>query len=312
VYADEAPTSGPVWGALSGLAAAPNRPLVAVTDSFFRPSSILTLDLGSRLEVVSSTAVTRNGVPQNLDLEGIAHRPQGGYWAVSEGARIYSTADCSLLASPIRNMLLQLDARAAVVGDPIRLPAALEENQARFGFEGVTTSPDGSQVYVAFQREWIDPLEECGTVAPNPATDDPVGLVKIGRYTPATGAWAFYHYRLDTLAAGAPASAWVGLSEIVAVDATTLAVIERDNLKDDGVQVKRLYTFGIGGVTPLTADQVLPVVVKTLVRDLVAEDGQRLEKLEGMTILPNRRVLVVNDNDGFGETPLYRFGRLFD
>jgi hypothetical protein len=31
-----------------------------------------------------------------------------------------------------------------------------------------------------------------------------------------------------------------------------------------------------------------------------------------MTILPNRRVLVVNDNDGFGETQLYRFGAIFD
>jgi len=314
VYATQAPPDGPVWGALSGLAAADDRPLVAVTDSFFRPAQVLALELGSRLEVTGATPVTKEGVAQNYDLEGIAHRPQGGYWAVSEGARLFAAAPgCAAVANPARNLLLRLDSSGAVQ-EEIRLPASIEDNQARFGFEGVAASADGSQVYVAFQREWNDPGEDCtaGTVPANPATADPAGHVRIGRYTPATGEWAFYHYPLDALAAGSPASAWVGLSEIVVIDGTTLGVIERDNLKDDAVQVKRLYAFSIAGLAPAPAGQVPPVVTKRLVRDLVVEDGQRLEKLEGMTILPNRRVLVVTDNDGLGETQLHRFGAIFD
>jgi DNA-binding beta-propeller fold protein YncE len=314
VYADQAPPDGPAWGSLSGLAAFEDRPLVAVTDSFFRPALVLELDLGSRLEVTAAVPVTKAGTPQNYDLEGIAHRPEGGYWAVSEGGRLYAAAPgCAAVASPLRNLLLRLDASGAVT-DEIRLPAEIEANQARFGFEGVAASADGTQVYVAFQREWNDPGEDCtaGIVPGNAATADPAGHVRIGRYTPATGAWAFFHYPLDALAAGSPASAWVGLSEIVAIDETTLGVIERDNLLDDAVQVKRLYAFSVAGLAPAPADGVPPVVAKRLVRDLVVEDAQRLEKLEGMTILPNRRVLVVNDNDGFGETQLHRYGAIFD
>jgi DNA-binding beta-propeller fold protein YncE len=315
VFAAAPPTAGPVWGALSGLSAAEDRPLVAVMDSFYRPSRILTLDLGSRLEVTGSMSVTKGGETQNYDLEGIVHRPQGGYWAVSEGARLFGApAGCAAASNPARNMLIQLDAAGAVVGEPVRLPDTIEANQARFGFEGVAVSDDGTQVYVAFQREWNDPREDCdaGLVPGNAATADPPGLVRIGRYSPATGAWAFWRYPLDTLT-GAPATAWVGLSEIVVVDDTTLAVVERDNLKDDAVQVKRLYTFSIDRLAPVAADEsAVPVVTKTLARDLVLEDGQRLEKLEGMTILPNRRVLVVTDNDGFGETQLHRFDRIFD
>ena len=55
------------------------------------------------------------------------------------------------------------------VAEEIELPDAINQQQKSNGFEGVTTDADGSQVYVAFQREWAD---------------DPVGFVKIGRYTP--------------------------------------------------------------------------------------------------------------------------------
>jgi DNA-binding beta-propeller fold protein YncE len=313
VFAASAPPTGPVWGALSGLSALDDRPLVAVTDSFYRPSHVLTLDLGSRIEVTASLDVTKGGAAQNYDLEGIAHRPQGGYWVASEGARVFNPTTGAPLASPIRNLLVRIDA-AGVVQEEIRLPAEIEANQARFGFEGVATSADGSQVYVAFQREWNDPFEEFspGLVPGNADTADPVGYVRIGRYTPATGLWAFWRYPLDTLT-GAPSGSWVGLSEIVRVDDTTFGVIERDNLKDDAVQVKRLYTFSIDGLAPAAPGATtVPVVAKSLARDLVISDGQRLEKLEGMTILPNRSVLVVTDNDGFGETQVHRFGRVLD
>jgi DNA-binding beta-propeller fold protein YncE len=318
VFAAQAPTTGPVWGALSGLSAMDNRPLVAVSDSFYRPAQVLMLDLGSRLEVTAAHPVTKAGAPQYYDLEGIAHRPQGGYWAVSEGTRLYNAPGsaataCQPVASPLRNLLLRLEASGAVQ-EEIRLPASIEANQARFGFEGVAVSADGSQVYVAFQREWNDPQEDCtaGQIPADTTTADPAGHVRIGRYTPATGSWAFYHYPLDSLAPGSPSSAWVGLSEIVMVDDSTLAVIERDNQKDDAVQVKRLYSFSIEALAPAVAGAVPPVVSKQLERDLAVEDGQRLEKLEGITILPYRLVLVVNYNDGFGDTQLYRVGAIFD
>lgn len=280
-----ADAGGPVWAALSGLASAPDLPLVAVHDTILRPTRILTLDLGSRATVVAELPVTKAGAPVAYDPEGIVHRPGGGYWLASEGP------------SPAlnRNVLVHVAADGSVVQE-VRLPASLEALGTTSGFEGVATSADGSQVYVAIQREW---------------GDDPAGFVKIGRYTPATGAWAFYRYPLET--PPAVAGAWVGLSELVRVDDTTFAVIERDNQAGSNALVKHLSTFSIASLTPVAHGAgTPPLVTKTLVRDLIAEDGVRLEKFEGMTILDNGRVIVSTDNDGFGETRLYRFGPLFD
>lgn len=280
-----AEAGGPVWAALSGLSSGPDLPLVAVHDTILRPTRILTLDLGSRATVVGELPVTRAGLPVAYDPEGIAHRVGGGYWLASEGP------------SPAinRNVLVEVAADGSVIRE-VRLPSSLEALGTTSGFEGVATSADGSQVYVAIQREWAD---------------DPAGFVKIGRYTPATGAWAFYRYPLET--PPAISGAWVGLSELVRVDDETFAVIERDNRSGAEATVKHLTTFSIAGLTPVAHGAgTPPLVTKSLVRDLVAEDGVRLEKFEGMTILDNGRVIVSTDNDGFGETRLYRFGSLFD
>ena len=163
-------------------------------------------------------------------------------------------------------------------------------NRRSNGFEGVTTNGSGSQVYVAFQREWAD---------------DPTGFVKIGRYTPATQEWAFYHYPLDALNA-APDGGWVGLSEISWIDDNTLLIVERDNQQRDAAQVKRLYRVSVAGIKPLAAGMQLPVLAKTLVRDLLVEDDYRLEKIEGAALMRSGELLVVNDNDGAGETRLLR------
>ena len=158
------------------------------------------------------------------------------------------------------------------------------------GFEGVTTDREGSQVFVGFQREWAD---------------DPAGLVRIGRYTPATQQWAFYHYPLDALEA-APDGAWVGLSEITWIGNDTLLVVERDNLQRADAQVKRLYSVSVAGFTPAPPGSMPPALTKTLVRNLLAEDDYRLEKIEGAALRKSGELLVVNDNDGAGETRLLR------
>lgn len=167
------------------------------------------------------------------------------------------------------------------------MPEAINQQQRSNGFEGVTTNSSGAQVYVAFQREWAD---------------DPVGYVKIGRYTPATQQWAFFHYPLDA----APADGWVGLSEITWLGDETFLVVERDNQQRDNAQRKRLYSVSVAGVTPAPAGRIPPTLAKTLARDLLAEDDFRLEKIEGAALTEFGHLLVVNDNDGAGETRLLR------
>jgi hypothetical protein len=155
-------------------------------------------------------------------------------------------------------------------------------------------------VYVAFQREW---------------THDPSGLVRIGRYTPASGEWTFFYYPLD--AVESPAGGWVGLSEIVALSDNKLLVLERDNAAGPDARIKRLYTVSIAGVTPVSQGGSFPVLRKTLARDLIpdlaAPKGWLQEKVEGVGLSANGEIYIVTDNDGVedntGETQFIRLGK---
>jgi hypothetical protein len=182
-----------------------------------------------------------------------------------------------------KNLLIQINADGSVA-EQIKLPDVVNQQHRSNGFEEVMTDPQGAQVYVAFQREWAD---------------DPAGFVKIGRYTPAKQSWAFYHYPLDA----APADSWVGLSEITRLGDDALLVVERDNQQRDQAQVKRLYRVSVADITPTQAGSPLPTLTKTLVRDLLTEDDYRLERIEGAAVMESGQLLIVNDNDGAGETP---------
>ena len=155
-------SDGIPWSALSGLVADRGNTVYAVPDNAFSPSRIWTLKLGRVARVTAALTITKGGEPASYDLEGIAIRPQGGWWVVSEGAEDFGSADLT------KNLLIRINDDGSVA-EEIELPDAVNQQQKSNGFEGVTTDADGSQVYVAFQREWAD---------------DPVGFVKIGRYTP--------------------------------------------------------------------------------------------------------------------------------
>jgi hypothetical protein len=45
-----------------------------------------------------------------------------------------------------------------------------------------------------------------------------------------------------------------------------------------------------------------------LVRDLLAEGDYRLEKIKGAALTGFGQLLIVHDNDGAGETRLFRLG----
>jgi len=57
-------------------------------------------------------------------------------------------------------------------------------------------------------------------------------------------------------------------------------------------------------------------LVRDLIPDLKADNGLVLEKVEGLTVLPNGDALIVTDNDGVtdssGETHFIRIENLFE
>jgi hypothetical protein len=277
---------------LSSLAAGPGDGVLhAVPDNAIKPSRIFRLKLdNNRARVVSELLLTKDGNPVSYDLEGIAVRPksQDGWWVVSEGA---GNAPCFPSPTCSPNLLIQVNSDGSVAQE-VTLPSAVAAQQRQFGFEGVATNKDGSQVYVAFQRPW---------------GNDPADRIKIGRYTPGTGQWAFFHYPKEPDLVHVPADLTDrrGLSEIRRLDDDTYMVIDRDDKvasnPDGSTRFKRIYAFSVAGVTPVadpapsSAGGVLPLLSKVLVRDLVVEDSYPHRRPEGMAI-HGKDVLVVNDN----------------
>ena len=149
---------------------------------------------------------------------------------------------------------------------------------------------------MAIQREWAD---------------DPKGQVKLLAYKPKAKEWSAVRYPLEAAAKG-----WVGLSEITAHDGK-LFVIERDNLIGDEAVNKRIYSVALDGFKPVKLGGELPLVEKTLVRDLLpdlkaATNGYVVDKVEGFAIDAAGNAFVVTDNDGVddssGETLFIRLG----
>lgn len=320
------------WSALSGLSADPSNAntLYAVEDSFYQQNRILTLDVSdtpavltqetrildsndilagiSTVDVDDSLAdddASRTDVFDDVDLglminadksvnidpEGIAKASDGGFWIVSEGSG--SVGDAGRPVNSL-NLLIKTDANG-IIEEVATLPQSLNDVQLRFGFEGVAEY-NGS-VYVAFQRVWSGDTE-----------------ARIGVYDTTSNSWSFLFYPLDT-----PASqngGWVGLSDITSLGNGQFLVLERDNQGNLDAAVKRIYRIDVTGLSDGST------VTKTLVRDMLVEgdlsNGGLLapEKIEGLAVMANGDVIIVNDNDGVddnsGETQLINLGNILN
>jgi hypothetical protein len=272
------------FGALSGLSGVPGdyRNAVSITDAAYSPTRVLTIDtLSTPARVRAELTLTKDGQPVGYDGEGIAARHGGGYWIAAEGD-----------GKKLPNLLVEVAASGAVIRE-IPLPAAVAANATSNGFEGVTITGRGAseQVWVAVQREW---------------KGGQAGQVTLARFTPATGEWAFVAYPLDA----APAGAWIGLSEVTAVNDRTLLVLERDNQRGTAAKVKKVYRVDISKTTPVSAGAPKPLVAKTLAYDLLpalnAGGGATHDKPEGLAVVGDgffRRVVGVVDNDGLEDAP---------
>ncbi|WP_250036281.1 esterase-like activity of phytase family protein [Paractinoplanes maris] len=269
------------FGTLSALSAVPGRrsELVSVTDSAYTPTRILTIDTTGRPATIErQLTVTKAAQPIGYDAEGIVARKGGGYWLASEGS------------AQTPNLLVRLDARGAVQQE-ITLPADIAAAVTANGFEGVAES--GNAVWVALQR---------------PLKTDPTTVVRIGKYDLGTGTWSWLLYPLDTAPVG-----WTGLSELVAVDGNTFAVIERDNQRGPQASIKKIYRFDVPATWTGT-----PTVRKQLVKDLLpalkADHGWVQDKVEGLAVGGDGQTYAVTDNDALddatGETVFLRLGRL--
>jgi hypothetical protein len=290
------------WQALGALSAKPGDTghIYTASDSALAPSTIFTVDVtATPARITDSLVVTENNEPAVLDIEGLHAREQGGFWLAGEGE------------TGAENALYRTDA-AGAIEETVLLPADVSDHIAKWGLEGVTatTDADGNeQLYVAVQRPlWADPADPTTTV-------DGDGVTRIGKYDVTEKSWTWFGYQLE---ADSGDGDWMGLSEIVAVNENTLAVIERDKLNGPDAAVKRIYTVTLPDVDP--AEGTLPILPKRLAYDVLfdleATNGWTQEKLEGLTIGADGNVYVVTDNDGVqdatGETVFLNLGTTED
>jgi hypothetical protein len=230
--------------------------------------------------------LVKDGAPAGYDLEGIALRPDGGFWLASEG-----DADSE---SPLqqRSLLLAAAADGTVLRE-IALPDAAYGQAVRFGFEGVAAGGEGpdEQVVVAIQRPW---------------KDDPENTAKLATYSPSEDSWSFVRYPLD--APKSERGGWVGLSEITHLDGDRFAVLERDNQPGSYAAIKTITVVDLGGVQPAAWGEELPPVEKAtaiyLLAPMQASQGWISDKAEGFAITADGRIFADNDgvSDASGET----------
>lgn len=263
------------WGALSGLSSIPGSRdgLYGVWDSAYKPTKVFTIDTGEKPATITrALTVTKDGAPASYDAEGIAARPGGGFWLASEGAK-----------GP-DNRLVRLDASGAVRQE-IALPADIASRLGSQGLEGVTVAGSGTseQVWVTLQR---------------PLAGDPANVVRLGRYTPATGAWAWFGYPIEPSASTAN---WNGLSEITHVDGRLL-LVERDKASGPAAAHKKVYAVDPPAEAPGAG---LPVLTKRSARDLLPDlrglGGWTQEKVEGLGVTGSGRVWIATDNDAVND-----------
>ncbi|TCL01332.1 phytase-like protein with esterase activity [Shimia isoporae] len=279
------------WGALSGLAADKNGIVWAVNDSFygFQPSIFKIDTKQTPARIVDVIRIHRqDGNPaQKLDLEGITLDGEGGFYVASEGRteRVIPHAVYHVSADG------KIKDRKGEIG----LPSELMAVEKRFGFEGITKI--GDTLWMAVQREW---------------KDDPENHVKLVSYNLKTKEWGAVHYPKAE-----PATGWVGLSEIVA-HGDWVYIVERDNQHDFRAVTKKIYRIPTSEMVPAPLGGELPVVTKTLVRDLLpdltATGGYVLDKVEGLAIFEDGTAYMVTDNDGVddhsGETMFVNLGNI--
>lgn len=290
------------WVAMSGLVGHPTDEdtLYGVSDSFLAEAAIFTIDVASTPAVITDRFVVRDpgGEPRyDLDVEGVAVAPEGGFWLASEG-RTNS-------GSSRPNALVKVSPTGVVEAEVALPPALLAAGLTSSGFEGVAvTGADATEfVYAVIQRGWAS---------------DAAGLVKIGRFEVATGEWTFVSYPLDATPAGI--SPWVGLSEIALLPDGTFAIVERDNQLGAQASIKRVYgvDLAVADFQPFVQGDDLPIVPKSLLTDVLgaleANSVYTPDKLEGLAVAADGQVYLVTDNDGLddalGQTVFLGLGAL--
>lgn len=257
--------------------------------------------------------------PRGFDTEGIAAMPGGGFWLADEfGPSLVRLDAQGRVEARLVPECLPLEAPY-----PIErcLPAIATRRQLNRGFEALALSRDGASLFVAFQSPLAHPDKEAHEAARH---------VRLWRLDARSGAFSAQYlypldppetFRRDIAAPDKFGRSDIKLSELAPLGGGGLLALER------GTHTTKLYRIVPGDAPPLDPEHLdparrptveelsgrdgpfpLPILEKLLL--FTSDDAPELPKdMEGMAILSDRELLLVNDND-FGvegaETSFWR------
>ena len=257
--------------------------------------------------------------PRGFDTEGIAAIPGGGFWLADEFGPSLVRLDAEGRVAV--RLLPECVTLQAPYPTENCLPSIATRRQLNRGFEALALSRDGTSLFVAFQSPLAHPDKEAHETARH------VRLWRLGAADGRVAAQYLYPldppetFRRDMAAPGRFGRSDIKLSELAPLGGGALLALER------GTHTTKLYRID-PGETPALAPEHLDPATRPTVEELSARDGPFplpvLEKtllftsdeapelpkdMEGMAILSDRELLLVNDND-FGvegaETSFWR------
>ena len=247
-----------------------------------------------------------------LDTEGIVRASTGDFWIGDE----YSPSLVHLdRTGKVLKRYIPEDLNLEGTDYPVAkvLPAIYSKRKINRGFEGLALSADEKTLYVVLQSPLLNPDRKTGDVSRN--TRVLVFDIASEKIT------AEYVYRFDVSKEFDPnpknTPDEMKLSGVVALNSTTLLVLERTDL------VAKLYSVDMSKATnilntrwndPKTAPTLealadpatveVRVLPKNMVLDLSSIEGMP-EKIEGIAVLDQSTIVVVNDNDFDSEESKY-------
>lgn len=193
--------------------------------------------------------------------------------------------------------------------EDIELPEAVGKRRPNRGFEGVAMTPNG-KVYAILQSPVYNP---------DATASYDSRLHRLVEIDPETGNINTFVYEHDEPIGGIRNRDWK-IGDLVAINNNEFLVLE--HAEREGWNYKNVYKINISNATPLTTEDFggqtleqlidadgaaaegINVVEKTPMLDLL-EAGWELEhdKPEGITILDNTTIAVINDNDYAIDSP---------
>lgn len=246
--------------------------------------------------------------PGGADSEGIAAAPDGSFWIGEEYGPSLLRVEAD---GRVRFRWVPGGSEASFAGAPYPIDAVLPPlaaaRQVNRGFESIALSDDGKRLHLVFQSPLAHPDEQAHAAARH---------VRLWTIDTGTGVLlAQYLYPLDDpasfrrdVAKGDLQRSDIKVSEVVCVGADRLLLLERGSETTKLYRVELEPAFALpdehhAAATRPTVEELsaagsldLPVLAKHLI--LSTDDHPEVSAdLEGMVMLDERTLILVNDND---------------